>query len=219
MANKKVFHVGIAVYEHLELSDVAPVDMLNSIGYDFIKPLTSGGYAPIEALAEAPRIKIDWIHTNLNVVEATAGLFLKPTATYATAPRDLDLLLVPGLSIVGNHPEGSAEFLKEASEKSAIVMTTCGGGLWLASLGILDGKNATTNSGALTTARQLSPGVVWKDNNWVVDGKFWTSGAAGFGFGMMAAFCREKFPVGHVDRALAGLGFGRLGVGAFGTVE
>ena len=34
---------------------------------------------------------------------------------------------------------------------------------------------------------------------------------------MMAAFCRDKFPEEHVDRALAGLGFGRLGVGAFGT--
>lgn len=182
MANsEKVFRVGIAVYEHLEISDAAPVDLLNSIGYDFIKPLADKGFAPVEALADAPRIEIDWIHANLDVIKATAGLHLKPTTTYATAPRDLDLLLIPGLSVAGDHPEGSAEFLKEASKKSEIVMTTCGGSLWLASLGILDDKNATTNSGALPAARQFSPGVTWKDKNWVVDGKFWTSGAAGFG--------------------------------------
>lgn len=181
-----VFHVGIATYEHLELSDVAPVDMLAALGYDFLKPMADKGIIPQDSLDKATRIQVDWIHSSLDVIPATAGLQLKPTTTYATAPRKLDLLLVPGLSVRGNHPEGSAEFLKEAAEQSATVMTTCGGAMWLASLGILDGKNATTNRGALTSARSFAPGVVWKDVKWVVDGKFWTSGGAGFGEGGVA---------------------------------
>lgn len=68
--------------------------------------------------------------------------------------------------------------MREAVPRTKTVLTTCIGGLWLASTGLLDGKKATTNRGALEQAKKLYPNVEWLDQRWVVDGKFWTAGGA-----------------------------------------
>lgn len=180
MGFPKSFKVGVAIYKNLELADAACVDMIAAFDRKFLQNLSSFTGADDSLVQNAPEVSIDWIHSDTEVIPATAGLQLKPTATYTTAPRDYDLLLVPGLSLSG-HPEGSEEFLKEAVKHSKVVMTTCGGSIWLADLGLLDGKDATTNAQALAHMRKTAGKVNWQDKNWVVDGKFWSSGAAGFG--------------------------------------
>lgn len=180
MGLPKSFKVGVATYKNLELADAACIDMVAAFGRDFLQNLSAFDGADDTLIQNAPEVTIDWIHSDTELIPTTAGLQLKPTATYTTAPRDHDLLLVPGLSSRG-HPEGSEEFLKEAVEHSKVVMTTCGGSMWLADLGLLDGKGATTNAQALPRMRKTAKNVNWQDKNWVVDGKFWSSGAAGFG--------------------------------------
>ncbi|KAF4467483.1 DJ-1 family [Fusarium albosuccineum] len=234
MAIPESFKVGVATYKNLELADAACVDMVAALGRDFLDRLSRFTGLDKSWVEMAPAVTIDWIHSTTEVIPTSAGLLLKPTVTYATAPGNYDLLLVPGLSFEG-HPEGSAEFLKEAVKQSKVVMTTCGRSMWLADLGLLDGKDATTNSQTLPRMREAAKDVNWQDRNWVVDGKFWTSGAAGFGellpfcsvlivmsvqmsnsvsntgYGMMAEFCRKTFPSDISDLQLQGLGFGSFG--------
>ncbi|KAI1741608.1 class I glutamine amidotransferase-like protein, partial [Xylaria scruposa] len=209
----KSFHVGIAVYEGLELMDFACIDLLAGLSYDFIMPLVKKNWMDKAVLDMAPSIQIDWIYSKIEVIPATAGLSFKPTTTYRMAERNLDLLLVPGCPI-GNYPEDSAEFLKEAAKHAKVVMSTCGGSIWLGSLGILDGKKATTNANALAHVRASMQEVDWQDGEWVSDENYWTSGGAGHGFDMMATWIRETFPLALADQVIGGFGFPGLGLRA-----
>jgi transcriptional regulator GlxA family with amidase domain len=82
-------------------------------------------------------------------------------------------------------------------------MTTCTGAMWLASSGVLNGKKATTNRGALVVAKQIHPEVDWQDERWTIDGKFWTAGGAGAGVDMVATYIKEHFEKPIVDFTLA----------------
>jgi transcriptional regulator GlxA family with amidase domain len=95
--------------------------------------------------------------------------------------------------------------MKEAAKGTKLIMTTCIGSMWLASAGVLDGKKATTNRGALPFAKQMHPEVDWQDERWTVDGKFWTSGGASAGIDMIATYVMEHFEKPLVGFALESL--------------
>ena len=109
-----------------------------------------------------------------------------PSHTYEDAPRDVDILLVGGPPL-SHRPPGSLKYMQDvcADTKEKVVMSTCIGGMWLASAGCLDGLKATTNRGALGAARHFHPDVEWLDQRWVVSErghvKYWTAGGAGAG--------------------------------------
>lgn len=86
-------------------------------------------------------------------------MYVRPTHTYANAPRDLDIIMIGGPNPTTVHPE-SLTFLQEASKQTKVILTTCTGGAWLARSGVLDGKKATTNRSWLPMAAQSSPNVV-----------------------------------------------------------
>ncbi|KAM7194646.1 Class I glutamine amidotransferase-like protein [Naviculisporaceae sp. PSN 640] len=125
-----------------------------------------------------------------------------PTHTYDTCPRDLDILLIGG-PLLTHRPPSADKFMKEAWGRTKVILTTCTGSLWLASTGLLEGKRVTTNREFLGAARGLYPGIKWEERRWVVEekpynggdgkGELWTSGAAGHGLEMIAAYCLEKF--------------------------
>jgi transcriptional regulator GlxA family with amidase domain len=93
--------------------------------------------------------------------------------------------------------------MKEAWNKTRVWMTTCVGSVWLGSTGLLEGKKVTTNRAFLGAAREMYPETEWVDRRWVVDGKewhggegggeLWTSGAAGAGVDMIAAYTLKEF--------------------------
>jgi transcriptional regulator GlxA family with amidase domain len=77
-----------------------------------------------------------------------------------------------------------------------IIFTTCTGGLIIASIGVLDGKNATINDMIIPYAKTIFPKVLWTDQKqWVVDGngQFWTAGGACADMDMMAHWVFEKY--------------------------
>lgn len=113
-------------------------------------------------------------------------MYVRPTHTYATAPRDLDILLLGGPN-PATVKEESLSFLKEASKQTKVILTTCTGAMWLARSGVLEGKKATTNRVMLDVASKMFPGTEWVDRRWVVDAgcfdgaEIWTAGGAGCG--------------------------------------
>lgn len=122
-----------------------------------------------------------YISSSTDPAMMTLSLKCLPTHTYDNAPRDLEILLV-GRPTPSHHSETSLRFIKEVCEDK-MVMSTCLGGLWIADTGVLKGIKATTNHGAITSAKRLHPDADWVDQRWVVSKSghvnFWTSGGAG----------------------------------------
>ena len=174
------------LFEDVQLTDLAGLDILGSLTPKIIDTVSSilPSLLPLRPLA----IPMDFLYisSSLALAPTTPSMQVQPTHTYTDAPRDLDVLFIGGPDPT-NISEESLAFVREASEQTKVVMTTCTGALWLARAGVLDGKRATTNRVLLGPAREMVPHVEWVDQRWVVEeglfegARIWTSGGAGCG--------------------------------------
>lgn len=182
---KKPLRVGV-LYEKTQMTDLAGLDILGLLTPKTLDMVCSmqPAFEPLKQFAIP--MEFLYISSSLELAWTTPEMHVKPTHTYANAPRDLDIILVGGPDPAGVEEE-SLEFLKAASKRTKVILTTCTGAMWLARAGVLDGKRATTNRVLLDVARQMMPKVEWLDQRWVVEqGQFegaqiWTSGGAGCG--------------------------------------
>lgn len=166
--------------ENVQLADITCIDVLGNLSAQYVKEVATSGFVSEEFIPLAPEMEWHFLSTTLEPAFLTPSMKIVPTVTYDDAPRDLDVLIIGG-SPPYHRPVSADKFMKEAAEKTKIIMTTCIGSLWLASSGVLNRKKATTNRGALQLAKQMYPEVEWQDQRWVTDGKLWTSGGAGAG--------------------------------------
>ena len=167
--------------EHCQLLDFACIDLLGNCSTSYVSVCTAEGYLPPSLLPHSRPMQFFYPASTLDPALCTPEMHTQPTHTYETCPRDLDIILVGGPPL-SHRPEGARRFLEEAVPRARVaVMSTCIGGLWLASSGVLEGRRATTNRGALGVARGLFEKTEWVDRRWVVDGKFWTAGGAAAG--------------------------------------
>lgn len=82
-----------------------------------------------------------------------------PTHTYETCPLDVDMLFVAGPQ-PSVRPPASLEYIRKfVAAKKGTLMTTCTGGLWGASAGVVEGRRVTTNRGAPEAANMSHSGV------------------------------------------------------------
>jgi len=178
--------VGVFI-ESVQLTDITCIDLLGNCSKEYITVAAQFGFGHFLPVA----VDMEWLYISSSLEPATLTPCVKvvPTHTYDSAPRDLDILVVGGPPL-DMRPEASLKYLKEAARGPEeggckVIMSTCVGGLWLADAGVLKGKSATTNRGALPMAKQFHGEVDWLDQRWVVDEsgpcKFWTSGGAGAG--------------------------------------
>lgn len=103
---------------------------------------------------------------------------------------DYDLILVPGGpgTPVEQPNRAINDWIISASRKAEIVMSVCTGGALLASTGVLDGRDATTNKMDFQWAVPFGPKVNWIGKaRWVEDGKFFTSSGVSAGMDMSLA--------------------------------
>jgi putative intracellular protease/amidase len=174
------------LYEQVQLSDLIGLDFLGHQTPDIMSVNAAMNPAFLPLLNLTTPMSFLYISSSLNITWTTPKLYVKPTHTYESAPRDLDILVLGGPNYL-TVKEASLAFLREASRTTKIIMTTCSGAMWLAKSGALDGKRATTNRVALETARKLFPKVQWMDRRWVVEeglfdgAQIWMSGGAGCG--------------------------------------
>jgi transcriptional regulator GlxA family with amidase domain len=203
----KTLQVGIML-ESVQLSDIVGLDILGSVSKEYLD--LTGTYTPISdtLYAQAHPMTFHYIASSLTEPTfMTPSLRFVPTVTYDTCPRDLDILLIGG-PLPNHRPASADRFMKEAVEKTEVVMSVCTGGMWLADSGALKGKRATTNREVLSLVKVAHPEVEWKDERWVIDEKFWTAGGAGCGVDMIVEFVKGKFGKEIVEFALKTLQFG-----------
>ncbi|KAH8732322.1 class I glutamine amidotransferase-like protein [Phaeosphaeriaceae sp. PMI808] len=208
---KKALRVG-CLYEDTQMTDLAGMDVLGNLTpkvVDMVSELVSDCAqlkpytVPMEFL---------YISSSLELASATPDMLIKPTHTYETAPRDLDILLIGGPNPY-TVKEESLVYLREASKQTKIILTTCTGGMWLAKSGALDGKKATTNRVVLENAKKMFPNVEWLDQRWVTDkghfegAEIWTAGGAGCGIDMTIEYTDRHFHKDLVRLGCVGLDF------------
>lgn len=140
---------------------------------------------------------------------------LVPTHTFANAPADLEVLLVPGG--VGTRDDANiapaVEFVKNRFPKLRFLLTVCTGSALAAKAGVLDGKRATSNKRAwkwastsdgafvsfgadsnICQATAQGPNVDWVlKARWVKDGNIWTSSGISAGIDMTYAFVSDQY--------------------------
>lgn len=99
-------------------------------------------------------------------------------------PPLLDWLLVPGGigTLAERHNPVGRGWARSAAERAALVMTVCTGSGYIADLGLLNGRRATTNKLANDLIASWAPGVRWRpEARWIRDGKYWTSSGVAAG--------------------------------------
>ncbi|KAJ4382289.1 hypothetical protein N0V86_002623 [Didymella sp. IMI 355093] len=207
----KSLRIGV-LYEETQMTDLAGLDILDNVStkkFDMVAALKPS-LAPLRPLTIS--MEFLYISSSLEPTWTTPEMHVKPTHTYATAPLDLDILLLGGPD-PASVKEESLQFLREASKKTRVILTTCTGAMWLARSGVLDGKKATTNRVLLELARQMMPNVEWQDQRWVIDdgcfdgAQIWTAGGAGCGIDMVIEYTIQNFDTKLVEMGCQGLDF------------
>ncbi|KAI1046096.1 hypothetical protein LB505_013308 [Fusarium chuoi] len=188
-------HLGALVYDYQAIDVLGPTDLLHSSSKPYIKTLS--GYLKIEqdTISRAPEFVFHHIGiTREAFVLQTSNITIVPSTTVDECP-DLDLLLLGGPDPMNFelHPK-YAEFIQKHVAAGKLLFTTCTGASVAAASGVLDGKNATVNHGAIQPLRLKFPNVKWTDEKkWIIDGNIWTAGGAVAGMDMFAHWIKEKF--------------------------
>ena len=119
---------------------------------------------------------------DLTPVRSDLGLAITPTITMANAPKDLDVLFVPGGSVGTINAMENARvvgFVAESGARAKYATSVCTGSLILAVAGLLKGKRATSH---WATRPYLSAfGATPVDARVVADGKIVTGAGVSAG--------------------------------------
>jgi cyclohexyl-isocyanide hydratase len=121
-----------------------------------------------------------------DLVYSDTGIGMQPTCTFASCPRDLDILFVPG-GFGQNQLMSDAEtlaFLADRGPKAKYVTSVCSGSLLLGAAGLLKGYKATSHWAARDGLSAF--GAIPTDARVVVDRNRITGGGvtAGIDFGL-----------------------------------
>ena len=101
---------------------------------------------PHDVFASVPGATVHLIGKTLDPINASSGLVLTPTVTYADCPA-LDVLCVPGGVGVGELMEDdiTLDFIRRQAAQARFVTSVCTGALVLGAAGLLHGRRATTH--------------------------------------------------------------------------
>ena len=189
--SQKALRISVML-ESVQLSDIIGIDILGTLSRTYMDQVKdiSLDFAAFEQ--HAVDMEILFIAATLEPATMTPGIRYVPTVTYDECPRDLDIVIIGGPMLTHRPPQAD-KFMREAWATTRVWITVCTGALWLASAGLLEGKQCTTNRIFLGAAKKLHPDTQWLDQRWVVEekpyngpggkskGELWTSGAAGAG--------------------------------------
>ncbi|KAF1957867.1 class I glutamine amidotransferase-like protein [Byssothecium circinans] len=179
-------HIGVILFPGFQLLDLCgPLDVLNLLAIHHSLNLT------ILANTLEP---VSTQHAGQSDRKSSFGEKIVPTHTFATAPEDIEVLIVPGGfgSRKEENIEGVLEFIKTYYPKLKYLLTVCTGSAIVAKAGVLDGRKATSNKKAFAWVREQNAAVNWVPKaRWVVDGNIWTSSGISAGIDLVYAWIAE----------------------------
>jgi transcriptional regulator GlxA family with amidase domain len=167
------WNVGILIFENVEVLDFAgPFEVFSRTR---LVPGTES-----RRTDESAPFEVFTVSRTGALLQATGGLSVTPTFSFASAPR-INLLVVPGG--YGTRPlledAESLDWIRRTAARARKVTSVCTGSLLLAQAGLLQGKRATTHWGALDLLASLGAGVtVDREARVVDDGVISSAGVA-----------------------------------------
>ena len=144
---------------------------------DFAGPFEVFSVAGLRKLPEAP---FDvFTVAQFETIEARNHLTIKPTYTFADAPKS-DIFLIPGGG--GRYSDGTPfgsrremnnpivlNWVKQQAAQAKLVLSVCTGSLILGKAGLLDGLEATTHFKAIDGLKEISDRIHVKENVRFID--------------------------------------------------
>jgi transcriptional regulator GlxA family with amidase domain len=199
---------GVLMVKYQVIDAAGPLDILSSCSKRLISGYEKAGLPGFDGMT-AKAIDIDFHHIGetLEPLELTAGVKMVPSVTCDTCPP-LDFLLIGGPDpFTFKRSPRFSEFIQKHVAAGKVLFTTCTGAMVAAAAGVLDGKSATINHGALGMMSQTAPNVKWVKEQWVVDGNICTSGGACAGMDMFAHWVIENYGLELAKVGLESLDF------------
>ncbi|KAI0097833.1 DJ-1/PfpI family protein [Nemania sp. FL0031] len=178
---------GVIVFQGMIMQDfVGVVDPLQIISHDFPMNLYILS-STLDAVTTEPA------NPAMNPKNSSFFPTINPTHTFATAPDDIEVLIIPGgPGVRAPNVSPITDFIRDRYPKLRYLLTVCTGAGLAAKAGVLDGRKATTNKSAWATITSYGPNTTWvSPARWVVDGNIWS--ASGVTAGIDLAFAWIKF--------------------------
>lgn len=176
--------------------------------YDTFVPLdVTGSLDPLFLVSFSQQLNLSIIAETLDPVymrppsalankkNSSFELSVNPTHTFETAPKNLDVLLIPGGAAArGGVLTSGIEYVRQTYPSLKYLITICTGAGIAASAGVLDGRRATTNKAAWKEITPLGPRVEWTSPaRWVVDENIWSSSGVTAGIDLIFAFIEQMY--------------------------
>ena len=143
---------------------------------------------PLQVLAAlerfAPRYRTAVVGERAEPMDTDVHLGLVPDRTFDEVPHPF-ALVVPGgrmATLRAMSDPAMREYVRTAAASAEIVASVCTGALILASVGLLEGRRATTNWFYYKVLEQF--GATYRRQRWVEDGKFIMSAGVSAGLDM-----------------------------------
>ncbi|CUA68596.1 hypothetical protein RSOLAG22IIIB_07970 [Rhizoctonia solani] len=142
------------------------------------------------------KFECEFLAESREPIRGSSGPFIVATKTYdEVSSKQFDIILVPSgppSFDPESIPKTVAKFIRDQVPGAKYVLSVCGGSWTLATLGLLDGKRATSNKSTFNQIKATtSPSIQWVAKaRWVVDGKFWTSSGVTAGQDMAYEFLK-----------------------------
>ncbi len=153
----------------------------------------------------APEYRTVTVAERAGPIDTETHVRMIPTHTFEEVPNP-SVLLVPGggtptLRAMGNEP--IRNYVRTAAETADVAGSVCTGALILASVGLLEGRRATTHWAYYKILEEL--GARYVRRRWVDDGKFVCSAGVSAGIDMalaLAARLTDEETALHVQRSV-----------------
>ncbi|CAE6528757.1 unnamed protein product [Rhizoctonia solani] len=194
MSEPQVLSIAVVLYPNNALLDIqGTMELLETAGVN----CASGAF--FESLPEFPKPNVkfesEYIAETREPIRGVAGPPIVATKTLdEVASKQFDIILIPGGIVKPEEmPQSVVEFVRAQVPGAQYVLTVCTGSWLLASLGLLDGKRATSNKFFFNEIKKTtSPTVEWMARSrWVVDGKIWTASGVSAGQDMAYEFLEK----------------------------
>jgi transcriptional regulator GlxA family with amidase domain len=155
----------------------------------------------------APEYRTVTVGERAEPMDTETRVRMIPTHTFRDEP-DPYVLLVPGgglptLRAMGSEP--IRNYVRSAAETAEVAGSVCTGTLILASVGLLEGRRATTHWAYHKVLEEL--GATYARKRWVEDGKFVSSAGVSAGIDMALALAARLTDEGIARRVQRSVGY------------
>ncbi|KAI1504429.1 ThiJ/PfpI family protein [Biscogniauxia marginata] len=189
--------IGVFIPRECQLLDASSVDIMGSMGYEYMEPLSK---LVSQALIDlAPSVRIHYIGSVRagEPIRLSSNVTIIATNHYSdpeVAPGKLDIVLVPGPDPFLDFPMASFEWLGAQGRTEGVdILSVCTGIFLCGEAGLLMDRTVCGPRGLQDLIKTKGYGekaLVGHELRWRQDGNFWSSGGVTNGNDLVAAYCR-----------------------------